>query len=100
MIITEPNGFVAEVHDRMPVRCSLKRTMSLGCKAGLELLKPAAENVLQRWPVSRPKPLPDQMCEKNSGHYLLTSGSSVWSSERDKPISLSEVVTIADHGYQ
>jgi putative SOS response-associated peptidase YedK len=54
MIITEPNKFVAEVHDRMPVLLDEKDYESwLSGKAGLELLKPAAENVLQKWPVSK-----------------------------------------------
>jgi putative SOS response-associated peptidase YedK len=54
MIITEPNKFVAEVHDRMPVLLKEKDYEPwLSGKAGLELLKPAAENMLQRWPVSK-----------------------------------------------
>jgi putative SOS response-associated peptidase YedK len=54
MIITEPNKFVAEVHDRMPVLLNEKDYEPwLSGKAGLELLKPAAENVLQKWPVSK-----------------------------------------------
>jgi putative SOS response-associated peptidase YedK len=54
MIITEPNKFVAEVHDRMPVLLKEKDYEPwLSGKAGLELLKLAAENVLQRWPVSK-----------------------------------------------
>ena len=52
MIITEPNKFVAEVHDRMPVLLAEKDYEPwLSGKAGLELLKPAAENALQKWPV-------------------------------------------------
>jgi putative SOS response-associated peptidase YedK len=54
MIITEPNAMVAEVHDRMPVvldRTSLRH--GLENEAGLEILVPAAEGVLQRWPVSK-----------------------------------------------
>lgn len=54
MVITEPNQFVAQYHDRMPV--VLDRTNVLdwltGAK-GLELLKPAPEDVLEAWPVSR-----------------------------------------------
>ena len=48
MIITEPNKFVAEVHDRMPALLAEKDYEPwLSGDAGLELLKPAAENVLQ-----------------------------------------------------
>lgn len=54
MIITEPNEFVAEVHDRMPVLLAEKDFESwLNGRVGMELLKPAANDLLQRWPVSR-----------------------------------------------
>jgi putative SOS response-associated peptidase YedK len=54
MIITEPNKFVAEVHDRMPVLLDEKDYEPwLSGKAGLELLKPTAEDALQKWPVSK-----------------------------------------------
>jgi putative SOS response-associated peptidase YedK len=54
MIITEPNRFVAAVHDRMPVLLDEKDYEPwLSGKDGLELLKSAAENVLQKWPVSK-----------------------------------------------
>jgi putative SOS response-associated peptidase YedK len=54
MIITEPNDFVAEVHDRMPVLLAEKDFESwLSGSGGLELLKPAANDLLQRWPVSK-----------------------------------------------
>ena len=54
MIITEPNKFVAEVHDRMPVLLAEKDYEPwLSGKAGLEMLKPAAENALQKWPVTK-----------------------------------------------
>ena len=54
MIITEPNTFVAQVHDRMPVLLAENDYEPwLTGKAGLELLKPASENMLQRWQVSK-----------------------------------------------
>ena len=54
MIITEPNEFVSEVHDRMPVLLAEKDFEPwLSGEAGLEVLKPAANDLLQRWPVSR-----------------------------------------------
>jgi putative SOS response-associated peptidase YedK len=54
MIITEPNKFVAEVHDRMPVLLAEKDFEPwLSGKAGTGLLKPAPNNLLQRWPVSK-----------------------------------------------
>ncbi len=54
MIITEPNRFVAEVHDRMPVLLAERDFEPwLSGSAGLELLKPASNDVLQRWPVSK-----------------------------------------------
>ncbi len=54
MIITEPNEFVAEVHDRMPVLLAEKDFEPwLSGSGGLELLKPAANDLLQKWPVSK-----------------------------------------------
>ena len=53
MLITEPNDFVAEVHDRMPVVLESKDFASWLNEAGPALRRPAAKDVLQRWPVSR-----------------------------------------------
>jgi putative SOS response-associated peptidase YedK len=54
MIITEPNKFVAEVHDRMPVLLTEKQFDPwLSGEAGVESLKPAPNNFLQKWPVSK-----------------------------------------------
>ncbi len=50
MIITAPNDFVGEAHDRMPVILDKEHFEPwLNGAAGLELLKPAANDVLQRW---------------------------------------------------
>jgi putative SOS response-associated peptidase YedK len=54
MFITEPNKFVAEVHDRMPVLLAEKDFDPwLSGAAGKELLEPARNDLLQRWPVSK-----------------------------------------------
>jgi putative SOS response-associated peptidase YedK len=54
MIITEPNAMVAEVHDRMPVVLEPDQfTPWLENEAGLEILVPAPDGMLQRWPVSK-----------------------------------------------
>jgi putative SOS response-associated peptidase YedK len=54
MIITKPNAIVAEVHDRMPVLLEPDQfTPWLENQAGLEILVPAPEGTLQRWPVSK-----------------------------------------------
>ncbi len=54
MIITEPNDFVAEVHDRMPVLLKEQRFEPwLRGEAGLEFLKPPPNDLLQKWPVSK-----------------------------------------------
>jgi putative SOS response-associated peptidase YedK len=54
MVVTEPNKFAAQYHDRMPVLLTRETTMDWlsGAKGG-ELMKPAAEDMLQAWPVSR-----------------------------------------------
>jgi putative SOS response-associated peptidase YedK len=50
MIITGPNEFVAQVHDRMPVLLADRDFEPwLSGSAGLELLKPAADDLLQSW---------------------------------------------------
>ena len=38
---------------RLSQAAELPRRPSTGGEAGLELLKPAAENMLQKWPVSK-----------------------------------------------
>ena len=56
MMITKPNDFVAEVHDRMPVILEAKEfeQWEFGdAKDATALMKPAGERVLQRWPVSK-----------------------------------------------
>jgi putative SOS response-associated peptidase YedK len=54
MIITEPNGFVAEMHDRMPVLLTEKQFEPwLSGEAGTEYLTPAPNDYLQRCSVSK-----------------------------------------------
>ena len=53
MIITQPNDVAAEVHDRMPVILGPNDFASWLDVGGTELLKPVANNVLQRWTVSK-----------------------------------------------
>jgi putative SOS response-associated peptidase YedK len=54
MLIIAPNESVAEVHDRMPV--VLEGSLFapwLTAATGEELLRPAANDILCRWPVSK-----------------------------------------------
>jgi putative SOS response-associated peptidase YedK len=54
MIITEPNDFTAEIHDRMPAFLTQEQFEPwLSGKAGAEYSKPVSNDFLQRWPVSR-----------------------------------------------
>jgi putative SOS response-associated peptidase YedK len=56
MVITEPNKFVAEVHDRMPVILEAKDFEQWehgDAKDAAALMTPAGDDVLQRWPVSK-----------------------------------------------
>jgi putative SOS response-associated peptidase YedK len=54
MIITEPNDFVAEVHDRMPVLLMPDQFDHwLSGNMGVEELKPVPDDYLRRWPVSK-----------------------------------------------
>ena len=51
MIITEPNEFIAEVHDRMPVLYQFDHWLSGNMT--VEELKSAPSDYLQRWAVSK-----------------------------------------------
>jgi putative SOS response-associated peptidase YedK len=54
MIITDANDFVRDVHDRMPVLLAEKDFEPwLSGAAGLEVLRPAPNGLLARWPVSK-----------------------------------------------
>jgi putative SOS response-associated peptidase YedK len=54
MIITEANSFIGAIHDRMPVLLDQQATKGwLSGEARVELLKPAPEDALRMWPVSR-----------------------------------------------
>jgi putative SOS response-associated peptidase YedK len=56
MLITSPNKFVAEIHDRMPVILEAKdfeRWERGESKDAAALMKPAGEKVMQKWSVSR-----------------------------------------------
>jgi putative SOS response-associated peptidase YedK len=54
MIITEPNGMAAQVHDRMPAFLTSDQFAPwLSGEAGAGILKPAPNDFLQRWPVSQ-----------------------------------------------
>src|SRR5262245_46190984 len=54
MIVTEANSFIRAIHDRMPVLLDDAGAEAwLSGEAGIELLKPAPEDALRVWPVSR-----------------------------------------------
>jgi putative SOS response-associated peptidase YedK len=54
MIITKPSDFVSEVHDRLPVLLTEAQFAPwLSGEAGAEVLKPAPNDYLRRWPVSK-----------------------------------------------
>jgi putative SOS response-associated peptidase YedK len=54
MIITQANSVMAAIHDRMPVLLDYEGMKAwLSGKAGIGLLRPAADDALRVWPVSR-----------------------------------------------
>lgn len=54
MIIAEANAWMSDIHDRMPVLLQPSQFDDwLSGKAGVEALKPAADDLLRRWPVSK-----------------------------------------------
>jgi putative SOS response-associated peptidase YedK len=54
IIVTDPNDVAAEIHDRMPVFLMQEEFAPwLGGEAAAEHLKPAPNDYLQHWPVSK-----------------------------------------------
>ena len=54
MIVTEANEFAGRIHDRMPVFLAADSFEAwLDDSSGAELLRPAPENLLHVWPVSK-----------------------------------------------
>jgi putative SOS response-associated peptidase YedK len=54
MIVGQPNEFAADIHDRMPIFLREDQFAPwLSGEAGAEVLKPASNDFLQRWPVSK-----------------------------------------------
>jgi putative SOS response-associated peptidase YedK len=54
MIVTEPNDFAVDIHDRMPVFLGEDQFAPwLSGEAGAGVLKPAPNDFLKRWPVSK-----------------------------------------------
>jgi putative SOS response-associated peptidase YedK len=54
LIITEANSFISAIHDRMPVLLDREGIGAwLSGEAGTELLKPAPDDAVRMWPVSR-----------------------------------------------
>jgi putative SOS response-associated peptidase YedK len=54
MVITDANALVSPIHDRMPVLLEPGDFPTwLAGAGGIELLRPAADNTLRVWPVSR-----------------------------------------------
>jgi putative SOS response-associated peptidase YedK len=52
IIVTAANAFTGKIHDRMPAILRDYEPWLAG-KAGVEVLRPAPEDMLQMWPVSR-----------------------------------------------
>jgi putative SOS response-associated peptidase YedK len=56
MVITEANKFVEDIHDRMPVILDaehFEQWMDGNASDAAALMKPASEDLLQKWPVSK-----------------------------------------------
>jgi putative SOS response-associated peptidase YedK len=53
MMITEANKFVGKIHDRMPVLLKPGHFDAWLRDGRADLLRPAPEDYLQEWPVSR-----------------------------------------------
>jgi putative SOS response-associated peptidase YedK len=54
LIVTAANDFTRHIHDRMPVILDRSKNEAwLTGKAGTELLRPAPNDLLRMWPVSK-----------------------------------------------
>ena len=56
MVITEANEFVSDIHDRMPVILEaehFEQWMNGNANDAAALMRPASDELLQKWPVSR-----------------------------------------------
>ena len=54
LIVTAPNDFTRRIHDRMPALLGHHELDAwLTGKAGVELLRPARNDLLRMWPVSK-----------------------------------------------
>ncbi len=80
LIVTAANDFTRRIHDRMPVLLAPRDSEAwLTGKAGIDLLRPAPDDLLRMWPVSKrvnvsakemmtrtwsspPRPLPGARC--------------------------------------
>lgn len=88
MLITAPNEYVAEVHDRMPVLLGQdKFQLWLSGDAGKEILLPAPNDYLQRWPVSQ---------RVNSSKADKDDAFLIDPTSRDVPITFAQAATQAD----
>ena len=78
MIITEPNRFVAEVHDRMPALLRPEQfDACLDGLAGKEVFVPAPEDMLQRRPVSK-RAAPARSCGSLSSPRNRAIAGRLW----------------------
>jgi putative SOS response-associated peptidase YedK len=88
LIITEANVFASEIHDRIPVLLEPEQIDGwLSGKVGTEVLRPASEDLLRLWPVSRrvnkstragSTSSPFRLTAKFDPAHLSRSGFSVW----------------------
>ena len=54
LIVTDANDFTRRIHDRMPILLERQdHDAWLAGKAGVELLRPAPNDLLRMWPVSK-----------------------------------------------
>jgi putative SOS response-associated peptidase YedK len=74
MIVTAPNEFAAEIHDRMPAFLTSEQFEPwLSGEAGVEFLKPVPNDFLQRWPVSMAGLTHEQAVEYVADAHELTT---------------------------
>lgn len=80
MIVTEPNAYVRDIHDRMPALLAAKDFEPwLSGAAGAELLRPVPNDLLARWPV--PKRVNSSRAADDDSSLIAIEGSVATSEE-------------------
>jgi putative SOS response-associated peptidase YedK len=90
MLITKANSFVSTIHDRMPAILEPENIGPwLSGNAGTELFKPAREDALRMWPVSKRVSKPGNSDDATLIEPVVLQSSPGFSTNTGLPVSLN-----------